>query len=371
MAHSKTWARRLLREMPADPEKLLDHPSYSDPVFLGLLLDHVEEQIYRNPRAGLKLARVAPKLAHLVPEKGRERQHGEQLVRAHAILGNARRALGWHDAAEAEFGLAFKIADSLAVSPSSRADLDRRLSVLRACQKRFAEAQELTDKSVEAFRRLKDRQGLAHALATRGYVLNEAELFAEAIPCHGEALQLAGKALRLATRKKPAPAAITRIYETARINLSFALSQSGPELASMALDHIRAALRELHGQRRCIQRHRLQWIEGRAWLKLRLDRRAEQAFKVARRGFVRLDAPWEIALVSLDLAALYRCWDEWENLEALAEDTFRRFRELAADYESIAALSLWVDAVQARKGVEATIEAARQVLEDRQRKGGP
>ena len=83
---------------------------------------------------------------------------------------------------------------------------------------------------------------------------------------------------------------------------------------------------------------------------------------------MRLEVPWELALVSLDLAALYRRRGKWDPLEDLAKSTFDHFRELAADYESIAALSLWVNAVEARKGVEAAIEAARRVLEDRQRK---
>lgn len=103
-------------------------------------------------------------------------------------------------------------------------------------------------------------------------------------------------------------------------------------------------------------------MTGRVASKVKTLDRAETRYRVARRGFVRLGAPWEIALCSLDLAALYRAGEQWEKLEVLAADTFQRFRELAADFESITALSLWVDAVQARKGVEAAIEAARQVL---------
>ena len=106
-------------------------------------------------------------------------------------------------------------------------------------------------------------------------------------------------------------------------------------------------------------------------LDIRWMRENREALAEAMLKLNDMEAPWELALVSLDLATLYRAGEEWEKLEALAADTFRRFRELAADYEAIAALSLWVDAVQARKGVEAAIEAARQVLEDRQRKGGP
>ncbi len=101
------------------------------------------------------------------------------------------------------------------------------------------------------------------------------------------------------------------------------------------------------------------------WEKLGAHRRAEQLLEIARRGFVRLDLPYEIALVSLDRAALHGLFGEWEDLEDLAADTFARFCELAADVEAIAALSLWVEAVEARRGVRAAIDAAREVLEAR------
>ncbi|MCP3963180.1 MAG: hypothetical protein GY719_35520, partial [bacterium] len=53
------------------------------------------------------------------------------------------------------------------------------------------------------------------------------------------------------------------------------------------------------------------------------------------------------------------------ELEDLAADTFGRFRELCADFEAIGALSLWLDAVQARRGVQAAITAARETVEAR------
>ncbi len=367
MAHSESWARRLLREMPSNPEELLECESYRDPTFLRQFLEHVDDVIYRDAKAGLKLARVAPRLAELVPiakdSKGRRRNQ-EQLVRAHAALGGAYRATRRLGAAESKYALALEIAESSAITQRPRADLYRRLAVLRIWQHRFAEALVLAEDAVEIFRRHKDQQGLAAATATLGYVLNEQKRFADAIPHHGAALRLAGQALRLAGRRRPA--ALVRVHQVARINLADALAHSqSPRIASMALDHAREARRALRGQRRCRARHHCQWIEGRAWLRMGLDRRAEQAFKVARRGFVRLDAPWEIALVSLELAALYRLYGQWEELEALAEDTFRRFRELCGDFEAISALSLWVDAVHAREGAEAAIDAAQKTIQAR------
>ena len=74
-----------------------------------------------------------------------------------------------------------------------------------------------------------------------------------------------------------------------------------------------------------------------------------------------------IALVSLELATLYRTWVQWDDLETIAADTFRCFCELSGDCEAIAALSLWVEAVENRKGAAAAIDAARKVLETTQK----
>ena len=86
---------------------------------------------------------------------------------------------------------------------------------------------------------------------------------------------------------------------------------------------------------------------------------------MARRGFLALDLPFEVALVSLDLAALLHFFGDWRQLEPLARDTFDRFRLLTSDREAIAALKLWRDAVKARNLTEAVIDEARQLIESR------
>ncbi len=118
MAQSEQQARRLLRELlrKLNPhQELLSRRRYRTPTFLRIYLDHAQEVCFRNPSAGLKLAKVAPQLALLVPEAagadGR-REHRENLVRAHCILGGAYRAVGRHAAAESEYETATKIADS-------------------------------------------------------------------------------------------------------------------------------------------------------------------------------------------------------------------------------------------------------------------
>ncbi len=382
MAQSEPWARRLLRELKS-PRELLRRRRYWTPVFLRLFLDHVEEVRFRDPRAGLKLAKFGPKLALLVPEAGGvegRREHRENLLRAHAVLGSAYRIAGDVAGAESEYRLAQQIADSEAVSPVFRADLSKGIATLRACQKRFSEALDLVDAAEGAYREAGDRRNLADVQAVRGYVLNESLQFAAAIPCHGQALSLA---LEL-QREKPADpadvAALARVVEAARANMAYAVSEV-PSLhavsekrgvygvATEALKYIGAAYDELRGRRNSHTRHLLQWTEGRIYLRMgRLDR-AEKRFNVARRGFVRLELPWELALVSLDLAALYRAGEGSGELGALAADTSGRSRGRCAAFPSPAAFGLGGEAAEARHGVKAAIAAAREKLEAR--KGRP
>ncbi len=369
MPHSEPWARRLLRELKS-PRELLRRRRYRTPVFVRVYLDHVEEIRFRDPREGLKLAKLAPRLALLVPEAGGaagRREHRGNLARAHAALAAAYRIAGDVAASESEYMLAQKIADSEAVSPIVRADLARGLATLRARMNRFAEALELVDAAEAAYRDAGDRRRMVEACAVRGYVLNESRRFFAAIPWHGKALALA---LEL-QRTKPADpsdiAGLARVVEAARANMAWAVTHA-PEVrgfAAIALDCISRAYRELRGRRNSLTRHLLQWTEGKIFARVNRPDRAEKRLNVARRGFVRLEVPWETALVSLDLAALYRAAGRWKELEALAADTFGRFRELCADFEAIAALSLWVDAVEARRGVKAAITAARETIEAR------
>ncbi len=370
MAHSESWAWRLLKEMKS-PRDLLRHRRYRTSIFLRIYLDHVEEVRFRDTRDGLRLAKVAPQLARLVPEaagsEGR-REYRENLVRAHVALASAYQLAGFDVAAETEYERAIEIADSEAISPIARADLNLRLATRgrrgnQAWQERYSRALDLVDAAEVTYRTADDRRRLAEAQAVRGYVLNEAKYFTAAIPCHGKALTLALSMERARPDDPVDVAALARVVEAARANMAYAISQApGAGFAATALGYISSAQHELRGRRDSLTRHLLQWTEGKVYMRLERPDRAEKRFKVARRGFVRLEAPWETAHVSLDLAALYRAGERWQELHDLAADTFRRFRELCGDFEAIAALGLWVDAVKARRGVATAIEGAREVI---------
>ncbi len=368
MAHSERWAKRLLGRLlgrlPADPEEILECRSFADPTFLRLYLDWVDKQSFNDPQKALKWAEVAPRLALKVPEdagpEGRQ-AHREDLARAHVILGGAYRATSQHDMSEKQYETAARIAESETIRPAVRVFLNQRLSYLRACQGRPKEALRLLDEALEI-------QGpgpcveRSDTLVRRGYALAELGRFSEAVECFGDALQ--------ATDPKESAAAAW-VHHAAAHNLADAIAKAilagtmNHAAAWTALEYVRKARELLKGKRQSIALHKLNWTEGLCWRALGMDARAEQAFKVARRGFIRLRLPWEIALVSLDLCGLHRDCGEWPELEALAADTYRRFRALTGNTQALAALSLCVDAARARRALSAT--AGQEMIEQAQR----
>ena len=96
-----------------------------------------------------------------------------------------------------------------------------------------------------------------------------------------------------------------------------------------------------------------------------LDQHAERLFRRARQGFLELGAPFELALVGLDLSELLKREGRWSELEDLAAETFESDCLLSADTESIAALSLWMDAVRAKKLDDGVVADVRLKLEQR------
>ncbi len=362
MAHSERWAKRLLGRLlgrlPADPEEILECRSFADPTFLRLYLDWVDKQSFNDPQKALKWAEVAPRLALKVPEdagpEGRQ-AHREDLARAHVILGGAYRATSRFDDSEEQFEIAVRLAESEAIRPTVRVFLNQRLSYLRAYMGRPDEALRLCDEALE----IQGRETCTErsdTLVRRGYALAELGRFAEAVACFGDALR----------GLDPKESTVAKWTHYGAIhNLAYALPKTKQGDGWTALGYVRKARELLKGQRLSLWLHKLNWVEGLAWRHVGMEARAEQCFQVARRGFIRLGVPWEIALVSLDLCALHRDCGEWSELETLAADTYRRFRELSGNTQAIAALSLCVDAARAGRGVKAAIAAARELVEAR------
>ncbi len=364
MAHTQKHARRLLTELephlPGGAERVLDSRRYWDPGFFDLFLEHAEELIFREPQAGLEVARVAARLVHTLPEgrtpKGR-REHRARIVRAYAVEGSAYRVVWRPGNAEQRFREAAWFCRGTGVPRAARAELCWRLAELRADQKQYDDALRLTADSVKLYRAVGDLQGVGVALAIRGLVYALDRRFAEAVSTLSEVL---------GTYTLP-----PRAEYSATHNLGCALSEAdNPDLA-MAVTHLHRA-RQLLGPRRSVQKSRLYWIEGMIYLRRgsAFMERGELRLCKALTGFLKFQVPYEIALVSLDISALLRFQKRWAELEELSADTFRRFQELREDAEALAALKLWLDAVRSRSLSEELISEVKTALEVRMRRQG-
>ena len=343
MAHTPKHAQRLLSKLvlPHEARQVLQHPRYWDPRFCDLYLDRCDEVIFHDRHAGLAIARVAPDLALLVPEpQGKHddeearRVHRERLVRAYAVLGGAYRTFGRYGEADECYRFALKIAPS--VSSAARADLFQRLAALRACQERYDEAVTLAGQAADIFKSLKRFDQLACALAAQSFAYCEARRFDEALAVASEALCYSN------------PKVNPRVHYSATHNFAYAAIHSHDlDKIRSARAKIREARRLLRSHRRSIPKFKLYWVEGILAQKLFAWRSAERLFVKARKGFLQLDAPYEIALSSLDLSLLLAYDGRWTELKSLALETCTRFKALAEDGKALEALLLWQQAVEA------------------------
>ena len=126
-------------------------------------------------------------------------------------------------------------------------------------------------------------------------------------------------------------------------------------------------MRQLGGE---VDQLRLGWLEGKlASLKGDLDR-AQGAFEEVRTGFETRSMPYDQALVSLDLAAVYLVRERFGALQELAGEMLAVFRALAIDREAIAALFFLQEAVRARSVSLALIGELGAYLKRVQREPG-
>lgn len=148
-------------------------------------------------------------------------------------------------------------------------------------------------------------------------------------------------------------------------NLAYILGLTAilPEDLNTALKYLARARRRTRSRRKSIPRLKLRWLEGIILAKFGSWTLAESILKQARRGFIKAKAIYEAACTSLDLSALYRDQQRWEELEVLAAESCALLQGQTADAEVLAALALWSEAVGARTFDTAVVEQVRIQLQ--------
>lgn len=358
--HPKRQARRLLRKLklPSEAGRVLSDPRCWSEIFCVLYFELCDQMLFEHPRKGFRLARLAPQLAAKVSAArcgGNGLRPVELSVRAQALLGGAYRAIGDYPRADVAYRRAQELLDRHPISTVERANVDRRLAILRICQHRYVEALELAKRAIDSYHALERADDLARSLIIRGAARVAVGKHTAGIEDFGEALFLVN------------PKLVPRVYHSAIHNLAYAITDARIadfDLAA-ARRHVRRARRCIRNHRRSLPRAKLLWIEGLMFLKAGLGRRGEALLKSARQSFIGLDAPYEIALVSLDLAEIYLLDGRWRELQRLAAETFRLFQGLSADKEALRTLRYWREAVLAQTISDTAIATARQQLHQR------
>ncbi len=154
MAHTPDHARRLVRllerELRADLDarwRIFKEEKFDDPGFADRFLQFTEDLIFREPRAGLEVARLLPRYVWTVTAQGPRghRQRLERLVRAHGLVGTAYRAVAQPREAEKRYRVALHICNREGLSPACRGELFIKWAMLRNLQQRPADALQFAD----------------------------------------------------------------------------------------------------------------------------------------------------------------------------------------------------------------------------------
>ena len=257
-------------------------------------------------------------------------------VQAHAwsILGHAQREAAQLREAEASFQEAENLAHAGSGDPCVIGRVFHLKAFLRHAQGRYQEALTLLRRAEREYRAAGDRHLVGSTLVDSGRTLKQVGDLEGAVESVRAGLKLLD------------PSRNPRMELVGKHNLTLYLQELGQAEEALKLMGESLTLHTRLGGE--LDKLRLKWLEGKlASLQGDLDR-SLGAFEEVRTGFEARDMPYDQALVSLDLAAVYLHRERFGELLELAGGMLAVFQALAIDREAIAALFFLQEAVKAR-----------------------
>ena len=293
----------------------------------------------------LERAQLAELIARLV--RGSEARRSRIQGYAWFFVGNALRVKGKLGEADDAFRQANRLwkagigGDSEGLLDEARV-LDLEAS-LRREQRNFPEALSLLDRALTADRR-QERTGAI--LVKRAKTLEEMEQYEEAIATLRRAEpQVDGE-------REP------RLLWALLFNLTEYLYQVGrPAEAEPLLPRVEELTRRLGNG---LDQIRFLWLQGRIAAARQKTEEAVDALERVKSSFVKLDIPFDTALVCLDLAVLNLQQGRTAEVKDLARQMVTIFRAQKVDREAIAAALLFRDAAEREA---ATADLARRLAD--------
>lgn len=344
--------------MPAPPPLLPEQRTARDFARCAAFLDRCHALRRSDPEGVVMLASLAVSLAERIAPHGRSPAEIADLrARAWAELGNARRVGG--DLAGAELDL------SRAVRQVDQGSGDRALLIqlmdltasLLVDQQRFAEAIQLLDRVEQMHRAAGDLHAAGRALVSKGAAAGHALRPHDAVRLLGEALQL------LDARRDP-----DLVFMTVH-NLLFHLSDVGRPAEAARLLAASHDLYALYDERLDLLKAR--WLEGRIAAAQGDDEAAEAAFREVQAGFAEADLPYDAALASMELAAIWLRNGQMSAIRELIDEMVEIFRARKIRREAIAALLMLREACERQRATVALLRTVTSELQRLEREPAP
>ena len=337
-ARAEAEAGRLVAELLAQPPRrrallLENQERFRSWQVAEQLVEAVRETSFRDPAGAERLAGLVLGLAGRLPAPPYRGRRGDLLARAWAGLANARR-LGSDLAGAAR---AFAAAHTC-LRQGSRDALERALlaeleASLAVDQRRFGDALRLLGRAATVFREYGELHRAGRSQVKMATVHSKAGEPERAIPLLEEALSL------IEPGREP------RLELSVRHNLMTCLADAGRALEARRLFTASRALYRAVPEP-WAENRRL-WLAGKIARGLGQATAAEAAFLAARDGFLADGIPYDTALVTLELAALYARQGRLAELQRLAAETGPVFQSRQIHREALLALAFFRQAVAA------------------------
>lgn len=332
---------------PPERQQLIlrNNPRYSTWGVLEQLLERSWAQSFESPVEAERLAHLTLLLADQLDASFYGTESIEDLrARAWSYIGNARRLRADLMEATRAFAIALSHLRRGTREPTERAVLLDLQASLRRAQRRFDDALCLLRRALALFISVGDHHRAGRTLLSMEIVLNYSGDAQKGIPLLYRAIDLID------------PSQEPRVLLCAWHNLIDGLVDAGRHLEARRL---LPQARPIYKRFPEWSRNRQAWVAGKMALGLRQDAEGEALLTKVRAGFLADDAPYEAALVSLELSALFARQGRTAEIKQLAAEMVPIFSSREIHREAAAALAFWKQAVDAES---AGTELAAQII---------
>jgi tetratricopeptide (TPR) repeat protein len=301
------------------------------------MLEASRELLREDPQGAIPIAALAVTLAEyrLDPDRFAAGQVADLRARARAELGNARRAADDLAGAESDLARAAELAQEGTGAPLLLARITDLSASLFRDQRRLDEAERWLDRVFTLYRDHGKPHLAGRALISKGLILGERQDYAGA-------LRLLEQGLGIIDRARDPHLTFSAVH-----SVVWFLAESGSvDAAGRLLEASRPLYAAQAGD---VDRVKARWVEGKIASGLGAFDDADEAFRETRAAFAEHGKPYDVALVTLDLAAVYLRQGRPSEVGRLATEMLHTFRALGIRREAIAAVILLDEAVRAER----------------------